>query len=112
MVVKMFQRENIYNRFLPYFEDVSLGASTFLSEIQSKIESGITSSPDMDLKSVIQGIIELHKFIILYGLRFDKKTHLKLIHITFRLFVTPNIDTANLEIIAKVFGKKKIYSTM
>lgn len=95
------QRSNPYNKFLPYADTVDQDASRYLVEIKLKLRECLGTKPLNRNRLSIQ-IVNIHKYIALYGLHFNKEDHIFIIKILYGLFTTPNMDPLLLDEIAKV----------
>lgn len=101
-----FQRINPYNRFLPFAEDVDADADKYLAEIKSNLSRTIhdnrVSHSAGQADSTVKWIVNLHKYVILYGLRFTKEDHVFFIKVIFELLLLPNVSVVVLDKFAKV----------
>ncbi len=53
-------------------------------------------------------VVNLHKYMILHGLKFSKSDHVFFIHVLYGLLTTKHVDTVTLDTFAKVspaFGR-------
>lgn len=88
-----FQKPNIYNRFLPFYDTVkqqSLQAFQEICENLSRIIQLRELRPGFPLWSS-----KLQQFISLYGLCFTKSDHLKLINLYISVLSIPNLNFSN-----------------
>ena len=97
--MKKFQRQNPYNKFLPYVSDLDEDAEKYLSEIKSSLKSCL--KPKIDLGQTEKWMTNLQKYIALYGFKFTLEDHVWFIKVLFGLLTTPNVDPLNIE----KFGK-------
>jgi proteasome activator subunit 4 len=56
----------------------------------------------MLLSGAHKWVVNLHKYMILYGLKFSKEDHVLFIRILYGLLTTRHVDTAILDAFAKV----------
>lgn len=82
-----FQRANPYNVHLPYA--VEAEADRFLAEIKRRLKAAVQSDAITD--QAIPAVVNLHKYIILYGLRFTLQDHVLLIKICFQVFMNETL---------------------
>ncbi|CAH3144364.1 unnamed protein product [Porites evermanni] len=84
------QKEIVYNRFLPYKDQLDDESNKFLSEIKYNLGRAVV------FKETSPGILywsnRLTNYLKLYGRKFSKEDHLKFVHIFFELTTAPNLD--------------------
>jgi hypothetical protein len=60
-------------------------------------------------------VVNLHKYMILHGLKFSKSDHVFFIHVLYGLLTTKHVDTVTLDTFAKVspaFGRVWIVESL
>ena len=62
-----FQRQNPYNKFLPYAADLEEDAEKYFKEIKGNLQRNLR--PKLDLVDLDKWLTNLQKYIALYGLR-------------------------------------------
>lgn len=102
-----FQRANPYNVHLPYA--VEAEADRFLAEIKRRLKAAVQSDAITD--QAIPAVVNLHKYIILYGLRFTLQDHVLLIKICFQVLLLRHLSPLDVENVAKILNTllKKTY---
>lgn len=88
-----FQKPNIYNKFLPFYDTVkqqSLDSFKEICENLSRIIQLRELRPGFPLWSS-----KLQQYISLYGFSFIKSDHLKLINLYFSVLSIPNLNYSN-----------------
>jgi len=102
------QRENAYNKFLPHSELQDGDSSKFLAELRKNFAQCLLGNDITN--GCVKWTINLHKYIILYGLKMSKTDHVFFVRIMFDLLTTPSVDTVSADKFAKVLSallKKK-----
>eukprot|EP00095_Tigriopus_kingsejongensis_P007698 maker-scaffold142_size315517-snap-gene-1.11 protein:Tk07698 transcript:maker-scaffold142_size315517-snap-gene-1.11-mRNA-1 annotation:"proteasome activator complex subunit 4-like" len=102
-----FQRVNPYNVHLPYGTEAE--ADRYLKEIQAQLKEAVQT--DEITERAVPAIENLHKYMILYGLRFTQADHVQLIQVTLEVLLLPNMSPLDLESVTKVLSTllKKTY---
>jgi len=106
------QRENAYNKFLPHSELQDEDSKKFLAELRKNFAQCLLGNDIAN--GCVKWTINLHKYIILYGLKMSKTDHVFFVRIMFDLLTTPNVDTVSADKFAKVLSallKKKYLLT-
>ena len=62
-----FQRQNPYNKFLPYAADLEEDAEKYFKEIKGNLQRNLR--PKLDLVDLDKWLTNLQKYVALYGLR-------------------------------------------
>ncbi|CAF2908164.1 unnamed protein product, partial [Rotaria sp. Silwood2] len=108
--VDNFQKPNIYNKFLPFYETVkqqSLDSFQEICENLSRIIQLRELRPGFPLWSS-----KLQQFISLYGFCFIKSDHLKLINLYLSVLTIPNLNYSNaktcFDIIDELLNKSRL----
>ena len=99
--MKKYQRPNPYNRFLPYASDIENDAERYFQEIKQNFKQCL--KPKIDLINVNKLVINLQKFISLYGFQFTLEDHVWLIKLLYGLLTSENVDPVSLDKYTKVF---------
>ena len=100
------QHPNQYNVRLPHKEIMEEDSVAYLKEIRSNLAKAVL---DNDIENCVVWVINLHKYIILYGMSFSKEEHIYLIKVLYGLLTTKNIDPVSLDKFAKVLSCKEMY---
>ena len=100
------QHPNQYNVRLPHNEIMEEDSVAYLKEIRSNLAKAVL---DNDIENCVVWVINLHKYIILYGMSFSKEEHIYLIKVLYGLLTTKNIDPVSLDKFAKVLRLKEIF---
>lgn len=82
-------RESPYNRFLPYANELEIGADRFLQMIKDKLRACVLSPElgpgfghDMEL---IKWVNKVFHYVCLHGYRFTKEDHLLFVRTSFEV---------------------------
>ncbi|XP_016837530.1 proteasome activator complex subunit 4 [Nasonia vitripennis] len=85
-----FQRENIFNRLLPYADKLDSEADELLAKIKANLGRCIM------LRDIKPGCVTwttmLQKYVTLYNLRFTKEDHITFIKLMYELVTIPNLE--------------------
>ena len=100
------QHPNQYNVRLPHKEIMEEDSVAYLKEIRSNLAKAVL---DNDIENCVVWVINLHKYIILYGMSFSKEEHIYLIKVLYGLLTTKNIDPVSLDKFAKVLRLRDIF---
>ena len=100
------QHPNLYNARLPYRETMEEDSVAYMKEIRTNLAKAVL---DNDIEKCVVWVINLHKYIILYGMCFSREEHIYLIKVLFGLLTTKNIDPVSLDKFAKVIIIIEIY---
>ena len=93
------QHPNVYNSRLPHTENMMQDSAAYLQEIRVNLAKAVL---DNDMGQCVVWVINLHKYIILYGMAFSKEEHVFLIKVLYGLLTTKNTDPVSLDKFAKV----------
>ena len=93
------QHPNVYNTRLPRTETLQEDSTAYLQEIRGSLAKAVLNN---DIEQCVVWVINLHKYIILYGLCFTKEEHVFLIKVLYGLLTTKNTDPVSLDKFAKV----------
>lgn len=93
------QHPNPYSKKLPQQDELEKDRQRFLEEIRVKLSSAVVEN---DIGQCCIWVINLHKYIILYGLAFTREEHIFYIKLLYGLLTTKNIDPISLDKFAKV----------
>ena len=93
------QHPNVYNTRLPQTASLQEDSTNYLQEIRTNLAKAVL---DNDTGQCVVWVINLHKYIILYGLSFTREEHVFLIKVLFGLLTTKNTDPVSLDKFAKV----------
>jgi proteasome activator subunit 4 len=102
-----FQHPNVYNSRLPDPAGHHADSLRYLAEIKAGLAVAVLRQ---DHNQAVVWVINLHKYIILYGLKFTRPDHVYLIKVVFGLLTTRHVDPHILDKHAKVLSallKKK-----
>lgn len=88
-----FQKPNIYNQFLPFYEAIERQSIETFEEIRENL------SRIIQLRELRPGFplwsSKLQQFVSLYGYSFTKTDHLKLIHLYLSVLLIPDLNFSN-----------------
>ena len=93
------QHPNVYNSRLPHTETMKEDSAAYLQEIRVNLAKAVL---DNDMGQCVVWVINLHKYIILYGMSFTKEEHVFMIKVLYNLFTTKNTDPVSFDKFAKV----------
>ena len=99
MAGEAMQHPNVYNSRLPQRESMKEDSAAYLREIRTNLAKAVL---DNDIGQCVVWVINLHKYIILYGMAFSKEEHVFLIKVLYGLLTTKNTDPVSLDKFAKV----------
>ena len=101
METHSFQKQNQYNKFLPYFEELEKQAEEEFNEILQNLKE--LKKPILDVPKLIQWIQGLENYIAKHGFRFTKKDHVWLVTYFYDLLCgVKNIDKGSFDKISKM----------
>ncbi|CAF0754546.1 unnamed protein product [Rotaria sp. Silwood1] len=108
--IDKFQKPNIYNKFLPFYDTVKQQSAESFKEICENL------SRIIQLRELRPGFplwsSKLQQFISLYGFCFNKNDHLKLIHLYLSVLTIPNLNYSNaktcFDIIDELLNKSRL----
>ena len=106
------QNDIIYNKLLPYNDDVDAETNAVLSEIKANLGRAVQLR---DLKvGAGHWVGQLSRYIRLYGLKFSKEDHVNFIHLLYELTVIPDLEMSLVSKFASqlsgLLKKKKLLS--
>ncbi|XP_031825586.1 proteasome activator complex subunit 4A isoform X2 [Nomia melanderi] len=85
-----YQKELIYNKLLPYVDELESDSQALLAEIKGNLGRAIM------LRELQPGcvlwVIRLHEYIKIYGLKFSKEDHILLIKLMYELVTIPDLE--------------------
>ena len=88
-----FQKPNIYNSYLPFYDSIQRQSVDAFEEIRENL------SRIIQLRELRPGFplwsSKLQQFLSLYGFSFTKSDHLKLIHLYLSVLSIPNLNFSN-----------------
>jgi len=93
------QHPNVYNSRLPDPEGHHRDSERYLAEVKAGLARAVTESSS---EQAVVWVVNLHKYIILYGLKFTLGEHVHLIRVVFGLLTTPHTEPTALDKHAKV----------
>ncbi|KAL7303557.1 hypothetical protein TKK_0003717 [Trichogramma kaykai] len=86
-----FQRPNPFNKLLPYSDVLEVEADAMFADIKANLGRCVMQR---DIKiGAVAWTKMLHKYIILYDMRFTKEDHIALIKLLYELTTIPNLET-------------------
>ena len=96
----MYQRESLYNHYLPYTAQLDTESSSWLEEIKLNLSRAVLLR---DLRpGAVTWMSRLTGYISLYGYKFSKEEHLAFIHQAWHLLHIPNLEPRLLEVFVRV----------
>jgi len=99
MTAAQLQHPNVYNERLPHSSSIHGDSGMYLQEIRVNLAKAVLNN---DTGQCVVWVVNLHKYIILYGLAFTREEHVFLIKVLFGLLITKNTDPVSLDKFAKV----------
>jgi len=95
-----YQKELLYNHYLPYADQLDDDSSTWLEQIKLNLSQAVL------LRELRPGVVtwmsRLTAYVNLYGFKFSKEDHINFIKITWELFITPKMEPRLMEVFARV----------
>ncbi|KAL4238306.1 Proteasome activator complex subunit 4 [Mactra antiquata] len=106
------QKEIIYNKLLPYHDDLDVESNNVLAEIRTNLGRAV------QLRDIKVGaghwVGQLTRYIRLYGMKFCKEDHLNFIHLMYELTTIPDLEVSMVSKFASqlsgLLKKKKLLS--
>ena len=96
----LYQRENLYNHYLPYTSHLDMESDQWLEEIKLNLSRAVLLK---DLRpGVVTWMSRLTGYISLYGYKFSKEDHLSFIHLAWELLIIPHLEPRLLEVFVRV----------
>ena len=96
-----FQRVNPYNRFLPNAAALEADADQCLDHIKERLVRAVDQGDLCD--GLPRALFDLHKYVLLYGLRFKKEDHVRFVRLAFAAYITKDITPQGMERIGQVW---------
>ncbi|CAH1169598.1 unnamed protein product [Phaedon cochleariae] len=87
---KVFQKENVYNKLLPYAEDLEEESYNLFLDIKTNLVKSVLARemrPGCALWTS-----RLMKYIKIYGMKFSKEDHILLIKLFYELVIIPDLE--------------------
>ena len=101
MEIRSFQKQNQYNKFLPYFEELENQADEEFNEIVENLRE--LKKPVLNVPKLSQWIQGLENYISKHGFRFTKEDHIWLASYFYNLLCgVKNIDVVYFDKISKM----------
>jgi len=94
------QHENVYNKKLPWADLKDKDSNIYLEEIKKNLSQAVLNNDIA--QGAVKWVVNLHKYIILYGLKLSREDHIYLIKVLFGLLTTKHVDSISLDKFAKV----------
>jgi len=95
-----YQKELLYNHYLPYAGQLDNDSFTWLEQIKLNLSQAVL------LRELRPGVVtwmsRLTAYINLYGFKFSKEDHVHFIKLTWELFITPKMEPRLMEVFARV----------
>ncbi|KAI4490320.1 hypothetical protein M0802_010697 [Mischocyttarus mexicanus] len=109
---KKYQKQEDYNKLLPYYEDLEKKSEKMLADIKGNLGQAVM------YREIDPGCIlwtgRLEEYIELYSYKFSKQDHIYFVKLYYELITTPNIDPYQIEqftdILIVLLRKKKLLS--
>ena len=99
----VYQRESLYNHYLPYATQLDRDSAQWLEEIKLNLSTAVL------LRELEPGVIDwmsrLTGYISLYGYKFSKQEHVRFIDLAWKLLLVPDIEPGILHFFTKVIIK-------
>ena len=99
----VYQRESLYNHYLPYATQLDRDSQQWLEEIKLNLSTAVL------LRELEPGVIDwmsrLTAYISLYGFKFSKEEHVMFIQLAWELLLIPDIEPGILHFFTKVLIK-------
>ena len=96
----VYQRESLYNHYLPYAAQLDRESQEWLEEIKLNLSTAVL------LRELEPGVIDwmsrLTGYISLYGYKFSKEEHVSFIQLAWKLLITPDMEPRLLEVLVRV----------
>lgn len=99
MASALLQHPNVYTDKLGEQKGREEERAAYLAEITTRLSRAVA---DTDIQQCVVWCVNLHKFVILYGLAFTRQQHVYLIKLLYGLLTTKNTDPTSLDKFAKV----------
>ena len=100
MYADVYQRESLYNHYLPYAAQLDRESQEWLEEIKLNLSTAVL------LRELRPGLVtwmsRLTGYISLYGYKFSKEEHVSFIQLAWKLLITPDMEPRLLEVLVRV----------
>ena len=93
--MKKFQRQNPYNSFLPYSDEVEVDADRILNQIKANFKNCL--KPNLDLVQISKWLDNFQQYLNLYGFRFSVEDHVWFIKIFYGFLISDYVDQPRLD---------------
>jgi len=95
-----YQKELLYNHYLPYTSQLDHDSSTWLAQIKMNLSHAVLMR---ELRpGVVTWMSRLTAYVNLYGFKFSKEDHVHFIKLAWELFITPDMEPRLMEVFARV----------
>ena len=96
----VYQRESLYNHYLPYANQLDRDSQEWLEEIKLNLSRAVL------LREFRPGLVtwmsRLTGYISLYGYKFSKEEHVMFIQLAWKLLIIPDMEPRLLEVLVRV----------
>ena len=96
----VYQRESLYNHYLPYATQLDRDSHQWLEEIKLNLSTAVL------LRELRPGLVtwmsRLTGYISLYGYKFSKEEHIMFIQLSWKLLLIPDLEPNLLEVLVRV----------
>ena len=96
----VYQRESLYNHYLPYATQLDRDSAQWLEEIKLNLSTAVL------LRELRPGLVtwmsRLTGYISLYGYKFSKQEHVEFIELAWKLLLIPDLEPRLLEVLVRV----------
>ena len=100
---ELYQRESLYNHYLPYSSQLDRESSEWLEEIKLNLSRAVLLR---DLRpGVVTWLSRLTGYISLYGYKFTKQDHLQFIALAWELLTIPELEHGLLHFFIRILIK-------
>ena len=95
-----YQKELLYNHYLPYADSLDLESSEWLQEIKENLSKAVL------LRELRPGVVtwmsRLTAYVNLYGLKFSKEDHVNFVKLAWELLTIPDMEPRLMEVFTRV----------
>ena len=95
-----YQRELLYNHYLPYADSLDSESNAWLDEIKENLSRAVL------LRELRPGVVtwmsRLTAYVNLYGLKFSKEDHIKFVRLAWELLISPDMEPRLMEVFTRV----------
>ena len=96
----LYQKESLYNHYLPYHDQLDEDSDTWWTEIKTNLTRAVLTR---DLRpGVVTWMSRLTGFINMYGFKFSKEDHVMLVNLTWSLLTMENMEPRLMEVFVRV----------